>query len=440
MDAVVIGAGVVGVTAALALQQRGLRVLLLEQHSVAQGCSFGNAGVIAPGAFPLGAYYRVLDFPAAFLKKRSPAALHWPSTPGLLRWGIQYAKATRRDIVSRHTRLLHELCREALYSYELLLGADLPTVNRCGYSAVHLAPDECECATRINLIRRSLGLAVQMLSGPDLIEMEPAIGHFAVGATFFEGSTHVIDPATFVASLATVFIQRGGLLRCDRILGLQTKENGVVTVRGAHDNYSPKAVIIATGAHANRLLADCNHRVPLASERGYHLDLDVSPGFLRRPTALPGRGLILTPTRQGARIAGISHFGLPGFQARPELLLSALDSLHKRMPMLRPRPGSQVWSGERPSTPDSLPIVEQVPGHRSIFVSCGHGHLGLTLGAVTARVVADLVMGHSSSYLKYLSSLRFKLKSRASSENLNTRTLCHGKTMRIRINEPSKTA
>ncbi|MCA6113032.1 FAD-binding oxidoreductase, partial [Bradyrhizobium sp. CNPSo 4026] len=95
---------------------------------------------------------------------------------------------------------------------------------------------------------------------------------------------------------------------------------------------------------------------------------------------------------------------------RPGLLSSALDRVRKVLPALRPRPGFEVWSGERPATPDSLPIVEQVPGHRSIFVSCGHGHLGLTLAAVTARVVADLVTGSSSGYSRQLSSQRFRLR------------------------------
>ncbi|MCA6113280.1 FAD-dependent oxidoreductase, partial [Bradyrhizobium cenepequi] len=97
IDAVIVGAGVVGVTAALALQQRGLKIMLLDQQAVAQGCSFGNAGVIAPSAFPLSAQYRIGDLPAAVLKVNSPAALDWASAPRLLPWGFQYGKATRPD-------------------------------------------------------------------------------------------------------------------------------------------------------------------------------------------------------------------------------------------------------------------------------------------------------------------------------------------------------
>lgn len=413
IDALVVGAGVVGVTAGLALQQRGLKVMLLEQQAVAQGCSYGSAGVITPTAFPLSAHQGIADLPAIFLRPTSPAALDWASAPRLLPWAIQYAKATRPDMVRRDTNLLHELCQDALGSYELLLGSDLPPINKCGYLALHLSPPELRRAIRLNSIRASLGVASRVLFDQDLLDVEPALGPSAAGATFLDDSAHVTDPAGFVTSLADVFVERGGLLRCDRVESVEGKRNGEITVRAARENYSPGTLVLATGAHANKLLANCNHRIPLAAERGYHLELDLAPGFITRPTAFPSLGAILIPSQRGARIAGVSHFGLPGSRARPELLSSALERVRQFLPALRPRPGFEVWSGERPASPDSLPIVERIPGHRSIFVSSGHGHLGLTLAAVTARVVADLITDASSGYSSQLSSRRFRARSKS---------------------------
>ncbi|UVO35779.1 FAD-binding oxidoreductase [Bradyrhizobium arachidis] len=306
IDALVVGAGIVGVTAALARQRRGLKVMLLDQQSVVQGCSLGNAGVIAPGAFPLSAQHRIADLPATFLKTKSPAALHWASAPRLLWWGMQYAMATRPDKVHHNTNLLHELCRDMLGSYELLLGSDLPPINRCGYMAIHLSSAELGEATRLNEVRTSLGVAARMISGRDLIEIEPAVGNLAIGATLIELAAHVTDPAAFGTNLADVFISRGGLLRCNRVRSMESKANGEVTVRGEREDYSPGAVILAAGAHVNKLLADCGHQLSLASERGYHLELDVEPGFLTRPVGVPSLGVVLTPSQIGARFAGIS--------------------------------------------------------------------------------------------------------------------------------------
>ncbi|UVO35702.1 FAD-binding oxidoreductase [Bradyrhizobium arachidis] len=407
IDAIVVGAGVVGVTAALALQQRGLKVIILDQGPPGQGCSFGNAGVISPTGFPLSAYYRAFNLPTQLLKVSSPATVDWASVPRLLSWGIKYAKATRPDEVRRDTALLHELARHALSSYELLLGADLPPINRRGYLLVHLSESEVRRAISSNSIRTSHGAAVRLLSNAELVEMEPVVRGLRTGATFVEQAAHVTDPAAFVGSLATVFVQRGGLLQCERVLTVESKTNGDVIVRGARANYFPSMVVLATGAYVNQLLVRCGHKIPLIAERGYHVELDVEPGFIRRPITLPSLGAVLTPSERGARIAGLSHFGSPGFKARTQLLSSALERIRKRIPALKPRFGCQIWSGERPATPDSVPIVEQVPAHCRLFVVTGHGHAGLSLGAVTARILADLVTGKVSGYSSQLSSERF---------------------------------
>jgi D-amino-acid dehydrogenase len=412
-DAIVVGAGVVGVTAALALQRHGLKVTLLEQQqSVAQGCSSVSAGVIYPGAFPSSTHYRIPDLPAAFFKASSAAALHWRSAPRLLSWSVQYAKATRSDMVWHGTDLLHDLCRNSLRSFELLLGSELPLINKSGYLAVHLSSFEVQRAIYMNSIRTALGAAARTVSGGELAALEPAIcslatGPRAAGATFLAGAAHVTDSAAFVATLADLFVQRGGLLCVDRVQSLESARSGSATVKCAQRHYVAKTVVLATGAHSNRLLADCGHCIPLIAETGYHLELDVEPGFISRPVSLPSLGVVLTPSETGARISGISHFGAPGFRARPGLLSSALDRVRRFLPALRARPGYEVLSGERPATPDSLPVIERVPGHPSIFVSTGHGHLGLTLSAVSARILADLVTNRSSSYADVLSSQRF---------------------------------
>lgn len=418
MDAIVVGAGVIGVTAALGLQDRGFKVMLLDQQPVARGCSNVNAGVIYQGAFPFSTYYRIPDLPAAFFNATAPAAVDWRSVPGLFSWGVQYAKATRSDMVWHGTDLLHELCRNSLRAFDHLPGRDLLPINASGYLAVHLSDHELDRAKRLNSIRKSLGAAARIVSGAELVALEPAmcsltIRHHAVGASFMEGSVHVTDPASFLSSLVEVFMQRGGIVRVDKVLGIESNGERGVTVRCSHENLSPRAVVLATGADSNKLLADCNHRIPLLAEKGYELELDVEPDFINRPIALPGFGLFLTPSQLGARISGLSHFGLPGFRARPGLLLSALERLRAVMPVLRPRPGFEVRSGERPATPDSLPIVERVPGHPFVFVSTGHGHLGFTLSAISSSILADLVTERASGYASELSSQRFRTNKRS---------------------------
>lgn len=418
MDAIVIGAGIIGVTAALELQKRGLQVMLMDEQTGARGCSSTNAGVIYQGAFPFSTYYRIPDLPAAFFRASAPVALDWRSAPKLLSWGLQYATATRSDMVWHGTELLHELCRDSLRAFDLLLGRDLPEINVSGYLAVHLSGHEVDRANRLNSIRKSLGAAARVVSGAELVELEPAmcsmaIGQRAVGASFLEGSAHVTDPVSFLGRLVEVFVQRGGLFRADKVLALENKREGEVVVRCDQQAYPARAVVLATGAGSNKLLANCNHRIPLLAEKGYELELDVEPGFISRPVAFPAFGLILTPSQGGARISGLSHFGLPGFRGRPGLLSTALERLRELIPSIRPRPGSEVRSADRPATPDSLPVVERVPGYSSVFVSSGHGHLGFTLSAISSKILADLVTDGSSSYADEFSSRRFRDSARS---------------------------
>jgi glycine/D-amino acid oxidase-like deaminating enzyme len=417
MDAIVVGAGVVGVTAALALQKRGMRVMLLDQQLVAQGCSAIGAGVIYPGAFPSCTCYRVSDVAAALLRGVSVGVFAWRSATGLLSWGIKYARATSSDEVWHGTDLLHELCRKSLRSFELLLGTDLPPISKSGYLALHLSTPERHRAICRNAVRTSLGAASRIVSGGELGSLESALCSMALGphtvdATFLAGSAHVADAAGFLAGLTDIFQQRGGVRVVDRVEGLQSAQSGSDTVRCTQRRYSAETVVIAAGAHSNHILSHCSHRIPLVEERGYQLELDVEPGFISRPISLPSLGVVLAPSERGATISGISHFGSPGCRPKPGLLSSALAHVNLYLPVLRARAGTEVHSGERPATPDSLPVIERVRGKPSIFVSTRHGHLGLTLAAVSARILADLVINGSSSYAGQLCSQRFQRRAR----------------------------
>lgn len=146
--------------------------------------------------------------------------------------------------------------------------------------------------------------------------------------------------------------------------------------------------------------------LPLIAERGYHADLDGAPR-VTRPVAVPSLGGVLSPTGAGTRFVGLSHFGRPGMKARPALMEQALRRLRVLWPAARRRAGAAIWSGQRPATPDSLPIVESVASLPSLFVTTGHGHLGLTLAAVTGIAVAEMACGVPSAFQRDLNSKRF---------------------------------
>ncbi|MBB4365248.1 glycine/D-amino acid oxidase-like deaminating enzyme [Bradyrhizobium sp. CIR18] len=120
------------------------------------------------------------------MKASSPAALDWASAPQILPWAIEYGRATRYDTVERNTWLLHELGRDALRSYELLLGSELPPTKRRGYLILHFSEREAQAAIRLNAIRTSFGAAVRMVSEADIVQMEPVVRGVTKAATFVE--------------------------------------------------------------------------------------------------------------------------------------------------------------------------------------------------------------------------------------------------------------
>jgi D-amino-acid dehydrogenase len=171
--------------------------------------------------------------------------------------------------------------------------------------------------------------------------------------------------------------------------------------------------IIAAGSRSNDLLRPLGLDIPLVAERGYHIDLAPSAPAVSRPVALPSFGVVLSPTDHGTRLVGLSHFGRPGFAARPSLLSSALKRLQVQLPQLEPDEHGAIWSGERPATPDSLPVVDRVARFHGLFVCTGHGHTGLTLAAATAGLLADLVCGDTHELHSRLAISRFRRRAPA---------------------------
>lgn len=408
-DTIVIGAGVVGVAAALALQARGAHVRIVDAQPPAQGCSYGNAGVIAVSSLPLSAGTPPAALPSLFLRRDSPATLHWPSVPALLGWGLHYVRACAPARVADSARTMHALALRAADAWRALLPPN-PRYLRfdSGYLHLHLTAQEHDAANRFVAWRRELGASVDVLEPDDVARIEPALRGVGAGAALVHGAAHVSDPHGFVNEAFRVFIDRGGAYERDRIERIARAADGGVLLEGANGTRRvAPCVVLATGSRTNELLRTVGHRIPLVAERGYHVDLADGAPAVTRPVALPSVGVVLAQTERGYRLAGLSHFGRPGFTPRPSLMTATVAHLAALMPVAV-RPGATIWTGERPATPDSLPVVERVPTLPSLIVCSGHGHLGLTLSAVTGGIVADLACGTDAPDAAALGSARFR--------------------------------
>lgn len=398
VDVTVIGGGIVGIASAIALQDDGHAVEIIEREQPGGGATFGNCGLLALG--------EVVPISKPGVARKIPGWLRDPEGPLFVRpralvrelpWLLRFLWAGRRRRVVETARILASLTRHAEADYRDLLG-------RAGLSD-NLVPAE-------NLIvfhsredyerdrftwdlRNSLGFSQSFLTGDDVRSLEPALGGPVSCGALLKGWQQFSDPFMMAQRLAACFRARGGLVRISAARAIETAGGKASAVRLADGERLPvRRIVLAAGAWSRPLAQGLGLRTPLAALQGYHHHLP-APGIrLGRPVLYGNGGFVVTPMETGLRIAGTIE--VAGADPRPNL--ARADILARKAAQILPGldvSGGTQWMGPRPFMPDSLPVLGTAPGYSNVFLAYGHGQVGLTLAATTGRIVADLVAGRA---------------------------------------------
>jgi D-amino-acid dehydrogenase len=240
------------------------------------------------------------------------------------------------------------------------------------------------------------GVDVEWIAAPAVRALVPELEAPIEGAWRFRGTGHVDDPYAVCQAFERGLAAAGGEIRRAAIVGIEPAGDGFRARTSAGDAIEATHVVVSCGAWSKALAADLGYRVPLDTERGYHLTLPEAAPAFRVPVSSFERKVIMTPMTCGLRMTGTVEFGgleLPPDPHRFEILERNLRAL---VPSL-PTQGMSRWMGYRPTLPDHLPVMGRVPDGRNAFFAFGHQHLGLTLSGVTARLVADEVLGRARS-------------------------------------------
>lgn len=392
----VVGAGVVGACVAWNLQNAGCQVTLVDPLPAGSETSFGNAGLISvDSCIPISLPGMAWQAPGWLLDPTGPLSIRLGYLPHALPWLLKWLRAGRRSRVLAAAVALHALHRPALAEYEGLLGSAFAAlIERKGQLHLWGRSGAATAADRLVAeIRQRQQIAVEPLDQARIRAMLPGLSDTVQRGIAFTGHAHCLHPQRLVQTVVARFAALGGDVRQARVQRVQTvapvgtQRFRVWTSTGSH---VASHVVLATGAFTNKLLAPLGVKLPLEAERGYHVELPAPGVSVPLPFIDKDRAVAVTPMAEGLRIAGTVEFaGLdhPPDPRRAEALLRLAQELYPGINVA----GARTWQGSRPSTPDSLPMIDELPGHPGLFVACGHGHTGMTGAPMTGRLVADLL-------------------------------------------------
>ncbi|WP_168991641.1 FAD-binding oxidoreductase [Paraburkholderia sp. UYCP14C] len=393
---VVIGAGIIGTTIAYDLQRRGQSVVLVDRDTPGQGASYGNMASIAVTEFMPASRPGVwAQMPKWMLDPEGPVRIRPGYMPKLMPWFMRFLSASRPSKLRELEAAGAVLCGRVYEDLDALLKETCLQHMLSKEGCLSLYTDEAEFRTdreHIEILER-FGFRHQVLEGDAIRDLEPALTHNIGKAVLFPDNRSIADPYKLVVALSEQFKALGGRIEQGEVGGFEHAEDGISAVRLKDGRLlQASQVVLAAGAFTGRLSALLNEPIPLETERGYHTQI-MAPGISMKHSIIwPAKAFMVTPTAGGIRVGGtVEMAGLdapPDYRRAKVLVKRAREAL----PELKAEQTSE-WMGHRPALPDTVPVMGRSARRRNVFYATGHGHLGLTYGATTGRLMADLITG-----------------------------------------------
>ena len=398
----------VGIAAALSLQDAGYSVMLIDRDAPGAGCSFGNAGVIANSfVLPLSSISNVLGAPRMLLDRTAPLSLPWRHAahyaPWLWRFALNALPRNRRYSTDR----LVELNSEALPAWKRLLPPEVFSMffmERGMLDVVAAGRPDANLAANVAALRAE-GVPVDLLSARQVAELEPLLEGKVSSGAFHSNVAQVINPALLSQALLERFTARGGLITRMSVVSLKPVA-GQVEILGVGQSAHAKNALISAGWWSPELLAPFGLKAPLRAERGYHVTLPHVTSSFSRPISFHEESFLATPMVGGLRLAGTVELAPPDAAPDWRRAENLLAGARRYLADCDER-DQRRWVGARPSFADSLPAIGQVPGAPNIFYSFGHQHLGLTWAAASAERLRHLTRHGESPKNRPYSLSRF---------------------------------
>jgi D-amino-acid dehydrogenase len=398
-DVMVLGAGMVGVSAALHLQKRGRSVVLVDRGGVADETSYGNAGIIqVEGVVP----YPFPRDPALLAKYAfnmlPEAQIHYSALPALAPWLWRYFRASDEAGQARTADGAKPIVLASVREHEALMrdaGID-GMLRRTGYMRLYRSAEKFDAAVAKETADRTrYGVNFEAVTPEKIQELEPHITERFHGGLLMPDPVSVPDPGRVGKAYGELFLKRGGTLARGEARTLTQARDGSWEVLSENGPVRAREVVVCLGPWSNDVLQKLGFYIPLGSKRGYHMHYSArGNATLNRPVLDTDNGYVLTAMTKGIRLTTGAEFARRDAPPTP-IQLDRIEPAARKLFPLEARVDETPWLGRRPCLPDMLPAIGPVPGLKGLWADFGHHHLGFTLGPVTGRLLAEMMTGET---------------------------------------------
>ena len=408
----IIGAGIQGVCVGFQLLKKGIPVTIFDRTDPRENnfkpASYGNAGHFSP--------YAVLQFnrpdilydvPKMLFSSNGPLALKWNYIPKMLPWILHYLKNCNTKSMLHTAKNMHQLLNLSMDAYEEIF-QEIDTnglVEKNGI--IYIWTNKNLKSRNLEIkVRDDLGIKQKHLSQKEVLDLEPNLSPVFDAGVIYEKAMHARDPHGILKKIFELYLKNGGNFIKENVNSTQQINENETLIETEQKIYKFEKTVIASGAFSKKLTDQLGEKIPLDTERGYHVHFKNMDNLISRPVIFLDRGFGLTPMNQGLRAVGTVELGgtkNPITKKRVKYIVNCAKEL---LPQLNEH--SDEWLGFRPTLPDFLPILGPSLNSKNIVYAFGHHHLGWTLGPITGKVISGIVAEEKTNLdLSPYSSKRF---------------------------------
>jgi len=404
----IVGAGIQGISNALFLQKKGFSVTIFDRDEPGSpAASYGNAGHFSPYAsVPVNRPDVLSDVPAMLLSSTGPLALKWNYVPKMVPWFLKFIRNCTTKKMMHTAKNMHQILDLALPAYDELFD-DIELgglVEKKGILYIWNDQNLKSRELEIN-VRNELGVDQQEVTPKEIHDLEPNIKPIYHGGVYYQYGRHARNPKKILLKLYDLFLKKGGKFLKMNIKDINFNDEKPV-IKAETQSFLFDKIVIACGSFSKKLTDNLDEKIPLDTERGYHVHFKDCDHLLSRPVIFQNRGFGITPMEQGLRVVGTVEFGGLDNPLSKSRVKNLIDNAKYMMGDLPEH--EDEWLGFRPTLPDYLPVIGPSKKYKNVFYCFGHHHLGWTLGPISGKIISSMIAEENTNLdLKPYSSLRF---------------------------------